>query len=154
MYDIFVCMCVFTYFMFMNTYGNVFRLCVCIHVSMSMCQIWCVWAVRSCWNEREPDESSEALSLPHACSHSYSPRTGSWESSRDRGDWARGQNTPLPGEVKEHMSSLLGITYTREMGFTASCFSLSRFGTKKPDSPSLVCTGQEFSPYCSLGNSG
>lgn len=127
--------------------------CIPVHVSVPICQIRCVWAVRGSWDEGEPDESSEALSLPHGCSHSCSPRTGSWESSRDRGDWARGQDTPLPGEVKEHMSSLLGITYTREMGFTASCFSLTRFGTKEPDSPSLVCAGQEFSPGCNQGNS-
>lgn len=142
----------------------------CVHVLACMCiprdpclwmptcflclYVWsCVWAVRGCWNEGEPDESSEVLCLPHGCSRSCSPRTGNWESSRDWGDWARGQDAPLPGEVKEHMSSLLGITYMSKMGFTASCFSLTRFGTKEPDSPSLVCTGQEFSPCCNLGNS-
>lgn len=145
---------VFTHCMFMHTYGSMFTLCVCIHVSVSRCQILYVWAVRGCWNEGEPDESSKVPSLPHGCSHSCSPRTGSWESSRDREDWARGQDAPLPGEVKEHMSSLLGITYTSEMGFNASCFSLTRFGTKEPDSPSLVCTAQVFIPCCKLGNIG
>lgn len=38
------------------------------------------------------------------------------------------------------------------MGFTASCFSLTRIATKEPDNPSLICTGQELSPCCNLQN--